>query len=459
MKNLFIFFLLLSVSNLLADSLKHTNINGSHNIFDVNEIKNFKLIAINETTKTVKFSIDVKGNNINEDVYIKYSPRSQNFARTKIIGNYPDFTKIELTASIEQEFINMHRGLIPDIKDSYYSLWMGSSIEKFYYYPPDDSYPFSSSIDIENFKLIDSKNNTLYYSFDIRGKYLTMSYAIYKGSISNSNRLLKIDWNSDQIDYPIFFPEYFTKKSWQQVNTQVISGKYFLVVDYWYNGVKQTKTLEFYKEPVPIPVKKNDVKISNVKIRKIGTSFSQPPLYNSNSPSTPTIEWGYQYEALVTVQNIGEQDVNQQLTLLVRGYDTSNSNSSLFSFTSNFPSIPKGSSVNEFPVVFSQSNMSVQNPNSLEMLLHIDPSNSLNDKNLADNKHTLKYYFKKSNGLMSDLESSTIINIEVYNSAGNKIKSTFVNDLEKGVQEIKKSLPKGHYYFNIDGEKTQVKIQ
>ncbi|MGV0755966.1 hypothetical protein ACTS95_01355 [Empedobacter brevis] len=325
---------------------------------------------------------------------------------------------------------------------------------------------YNKTIDIKNFQVTKILNNTIYYNFDIKGTYPQVDLYVYIDEVKPENIISTILWNRDRDDN-LIFSDYTNKEMWSSfpatsfVNKNLDGRKFILVAKSFIPDIsfEFEKTLEFYKEPAPIPVKKNDVKISNVKIRKIGTSFSQPPLYNSNSPSTPTIEWGYQYEALVTVQNIGEQDVNQQLTLLVRGYDTSNSNSSLFSFTSNFPSIPKGSSVNEFPVVFSQSNMSVQNPNSLEMLLHIDPSNSLNDKNLADNKHTLKYYFKKSNGLMSDLESSTIINIEVYNSAGNKIKSTFVNDLEKGVQEIKKSLPKGHYYFNIDGEKTQVKIQ
>ncbi len=449
MKNLFIFFLLLSVSNLLADSLKHTNINGSHNIFDVNEIKNFKLIAINETTKTVKFSIDVKGNNINEDVYIKYSPRSQNFARAKIIGNYPDFTKIELTASIEQEFINMHRGLIPDIKDSYYSLWMGSSNEKFYYYPPDDSYPFSSSIDIENFKLIDSKNNTLYYSFDIRGKYLTMSYAIYKGSITNSNRLLTIDWNSDQIDYPIFFPEYFTKKSWQQVNTQVISGKYFLVVDYWYNGVKQTKTLEFYKEPVPEPVKKNEIAILNVRMQE-DYPGAKPFEVKPNSNITLKVA---SYRVFVTVANNGTSNLEEGIKIEAKGFHPSGPRH--INSSGKIPFILKGLQAEAiFNMVAPLSpNYSIGTTilnNELEIKL--DPSNSLNDTNLANNSFKIKYTFNNS---MPGAKS----NIDVYDASGNKIKSTAVNDLEKGVQEIKKSLPKGHYYFNIDGEKTQVKIQ
>lgn len=434
MKKLFTLFCLFLLSNLFA----------SH------EIRNFKLITIDEETKTVKFSIEIKGNNVNTDAHIDFSPRRQNFASTKIIGNYPEFTKLELTANID------YIGMIPSIKDSFYILSTTSTSQTFYYYPPDNNYPFSDKIDIENFKITDWKNNVLYFNFDVRGKYLTMKYAIYKGSITDSNRLITVDWNTDALDYPIFYPEYFTKKTWHPSKTQTISGKYFLVIDYWYNGVKQTKTLEFYKEPAPQPVKRNDVKISNVKIRKVGTSFSQPPLYNSSNPSVLTIERGQQYQALVSVQNVGEQDINQQLTLLIKGYDTKNSNDSYFSFSSYFPSISKGSSVNEYPIVFSQGVTAFQNPNSLEILIQIDPSNVLNDKNLADNTHILKYYF--TNNLISDLESSTIVNIEVYNSTGNKIKSTSVNDLEKGLQDIKKSLPKGHYYFNIDGKKTQVRI-
>lgn len=330
------------------------------------------------------------------------------------------------------------------------------------------NFPFSDNINIENF-VITSKvlsNNRIDFKFDIIGKYQRLDMAIYVGntndtSLYSTNRICTIYWNDDK-DEPIYYPEKITKPFWHgainsKYNNHVISGKYFLVITYWYNGVKQTKTLEFYKEPVPEPVKKNDVKISNVKIKKVGTSFSQPPMYDSSKPSSPTIMRGEQYHVFVTVQNTGELDINQQLSLLVKGYDTLNPNFSLFSFTSNYPSIKKGSLVSEFPIIISQGTSS--NQNSLEMLIHIDPSNSLNDKNLSDNKHTLKYYYKTSNGFTKELESSELFNIEIYNVEGNKIKSTFVNDLEKGVQDIKKSLPKGHYYFNVDGKKSQVQIK
>lgn len=443
MKKLFTLFYLFLLSNLFANY----------------EIKNFKLITIDQNSKTVSFSIEIRGNDINTDAVMYYGPLSQYFASTKIIGNYPEFTTVELTISIDKDFISRHRGLIPDIKDSHYSLSTGSTYQKFYYYPPDENYSLSSNIDVENFKIIDWYNDTMYFSFDIKGKYLTMTYAIYKGSVAEGNRLFTLDWNSDSLDHPIFYPEYFTEKAWHHRKTQVVSGKYFLVIDYWYNGVKQTKTLEFYKEPVviPQPVKKNDIKISNVKIRKAGTSFSQPPMYDSSKPTTPTIDWAQQYEISVTVDNIGEEDINQQLSLLVKGYETTSPNSNLFIFTSNFPSIKKGSQIKDFPIIISQSGSSSKN--SLEMLVQIDPSNTLNDKNLTDNKHTLKYNYRSSNGKTSELESSLINNIDVYNSTGNKIKSTSVNDLEQGLQDIKKSLPKGHYYFNVDGKKSQVQIK
>jgi len=432
------------------------NDNINHNVESL-DAKNFKIISIDSNTKTIKFSYEIKGAYENLKLNLYYSQKGR-FVGTISIpnGSYSQYTEVIQDIVISNDFLSQSAGLIPYINEDVFRLSLFAenyaTTLSYNYYPEDNNYPMSSEIDVKNFNIDASRDNRLFFSFDIKGKYNTITYAIYKGTVSSGSRLVTINWNSDN-DNPIFYPEYFNYKSWHPSPNQVIGGKYILVLDYWYNGVKQTKTLEYNKE-IPAPPKRNDVKITNVKIRNIMDSFSKPPIYNSSSPSIPTIQSGQQYMALVTVENVGDLDIDRQLAIDLRGYDRTNPNSLLFSFPTSFPSIKKGGQVYEFPITFNQGVSTFQDPNALEILIHIDPSNSLNDKNLADNKHIIKYKFKGPFGR----SSSNTTNIEVFDVSGNKVKSVSVYDAEKGVLEVKKSLPKGHYYFNIDGKKTQVKI-
>lgn len=450
--------MIVNAKNINDSKIVECNENINRNVESL-DAKNFKIISIDSNTKRVKFSYEIKGAYENLKLNLYYSQRGR-FVGTITIpnGSYSQYTEVIQEIVISNDFLNQSAGLIPSIKEDVFRIDLFAenfaTTLSYNYYPEDSTFLRSSEIDVKNFNIDASRDNRLFFSFDIKGKYHTITYAIYKETVSSSSRLVTINWNSDN-DNPIFYPEYFNYKSWHPSPNQVIGGKYILVLDYWYNGIKQTKTLEYNKE-IPAPPKRNDVKITNVKIRNVMDSFSKPPIYNSSSPTIPTIQSGQQYVAHITVENVGDLDINRQLTVDLRGYDRTNPNNLLFSFPSNFPSIKKGGQVYEFPIMFNQgvATLTFQDPNALEILIHIDPSNSLNDKNLADNKHIIKYKFKGPFGR----SSSNTSNIEVFDASGNKVKSVSVDDTEKGVLEVKKSLPKGHYYFNIDGKKTQVRI-
>ncbi|WP_334126437.1 hypothetical protein [Empedobacter brevis] len=317
------------------------------------------------------------------------------------------------------------------------------------------NFPFSDNINIENF-VITSKvlsNNRIDFKFDIIGKYQRLDMAIYVGntndtSLYSTNRICTIYWNDDK-DEPIYYPEKITKPFWHgainsKYNNHVISGKYFLVVDYWYNGVKQTKTLEFHKEP-----DNNDLAILNVRMQE-DYPGAKPFEVKPNSNITLKVA---SYRVFVTVANNGTSNLEEGIKIEAKGFHPSGPRH--INSSGKIPFILKGLQAEAiFNMVAPLSpNYSIGTTilnNELEIKL--DPTNSLNDTNLANNSFKIKYTFNNS-------MPGTKSNIDVYDASGNRIKSTAVNDLEKGVQEIKKSLPKGHYYFNIDGEKTQVKIQ
>ncbi|WP_312922848.1 hypothetical protein [Empedobacter brevis] len=418
--------------------------------------KNFKIISTNSATKKIKFSVELKGKYKYIDAQIRYGRVDGTrllVDKVKILDEifYNDYTLLTFELNVSQYFLD-RTIIFPEVNSNDFYLDLTSNIEGvnlyntnlFNYYPDDPNYPFSETIDVKDFKITSITSGKIFYEFNLKGKYGPLDLYVYHDKIESGKMLFHS--RLDELETPIFYPEYVVQKHWNTdwKNHGKISGKYFLVIDYWYNGVKQTKTLEFSKEP-----DNNDLAILNVRMQE-DYPGAKPFEVKPNSNITLKVA---SYRVFVTVANNGTSNLEEGIKIEAKGFHPSGPRH--INSSGKIPFILKGLQAEAiFNMVAPLSpNYSIGTTilnNELEIKL--DPSNSLKDTNLANNSFKIKYTFNNS---MPGAKS----NIDVYDSSGNKIKSTSVNDLEKGVQEIKKSLPKGHYYFNIDGEKTQVKIQ